>query len=50
MKKINSIDKLLIIDHINKSITQKRELSPPTFNCLFRDKVKQKYPEYELKK
>ncbi len=49
MKKINSIDKLLIIDHTNKSITQKRELNPPTFNCRFRDKVKQKYPDYELK-
>jgi hypothetical protein len=28
MKKPNSIDKLLIIDHTNKVITQKRELNP----------------------
>ena len=49
MKKIDNIDKLLIIDYNTKVITQKRELNPPTFNCLFRDKVKQKYPDYELK-
>ena len=49
MKKIDNMCKLLIIDHINKVIIQERELNPPTFNCLFRDKVKQKYPDYELK-
>ena len=49
MKKINSIDKLLIIDHTNKSITQKRELNPPSFNARFRGKVREKYPDYELK-
>ncbi len=43
------IDKLLNIDHINKVITQKRELNPPTFNARFRDKVREKYPDYELK-
>lgn len=43
------IDKLLNIDHINKVITQKRELNPPTFNSRFRDKVMEKYPDYELK-
>jgi len=49
MKKTDSIDKLLIIDHTNKVITQKRELNPPTFNGRFRDKVREKYPDYELK-
>ncbi len=49
MKKTNNMDKLLIIDHNTKVITQKRELNPPTFNCRFRDKVRQKYPDYELK-
>ena len=49
MKKTDSIDKLLIIDHINKVITQKRELNPPTFNGRFRDKVREKYPDYKLK-
>jgi len=49
MKKSDNIDKLLNIDHINKIITQKRELNPPTFNGRFRDKVREKYPDYELK-
>ena len=49
MKKTDSIDKLLIIDHTNKVITQKRELNPPTFNALFKSKVKEKYPDYKLK-
>jgi len=41
--------KLLIIDHLNKTIEQKRELNPPTFNAHFRDKVREQYPDYELK-
>jgi len=49
MKKPNSIDKLLIIDHTNKVITQKRELNPPSFNGRFRSKIREKYPDYELK-
>jgi len=49
MKKTDNMDKLLIIDHNTKVITQKRELNPPTFNGQFRDRVKQKYPDYELK-
>lgn len=49
MKKTNNIDKLLNIDHTNKIITQKRELNPPSFNGRFRDKVKENYPDYELK-
>lgn len=49
MKKINNMDKLLIIDHINKVIIQERELNPPTWNCHFRSRVKEKYPDYELK-
>lgn len=49
MKKTNRIDKLLNIDHINKVISQKRELNPPSFNGLFRDRVREKYPDYELK-
>jgi hypothetical protein len=49
MKKTDSIDKLLIIDHTNKIITQKRELNPPTTNARFRDKVREKYPDYEIK-
>ena len=49
MKKPDSIDKLLNIDHNNKVITQKRELNPPSFNSRFRGKVKEKYPDYELK-
>jgi len=48
-KKPDSIDKLLNIDHSNRVITQKRELNPPTFNGRFRDKVREKYPDYELK-
>jgi hypothetical protein len=48
MKKTDNIDKLLIIDHINKVITQKRELNPPAFNARFRDKVREKYPDYEI--
>lgn len=49
MKKTDDIDKLLIIDHLNKVITQKRKLNPPSFNCRFRGKVREKYPDYELK-
>lgn len=49
MKKNDSMDKLLIIDHINKVITQKRELNPPSVNGRFRDRVRDRYPEYELK-
>ena len=49
MKKTDSIDKLLIVDHNNNVITQKRELNPPTFNGRFRDRVREKYPDYELK-
>ena len=49
MKKTDNMDKLLISDHNTKVITQKRELNPPTFNSRFRDRVKQKYPDYELK-
>lgn len=48
-KKPDSIDKLLNIDHNNKVITQKRELNPPSFNAHFRGKVREKYPDYELK-
>lgn len=49
MKKPDSIDKLLILDHTDKIITKKRELNPPIFNARFRDKVREKYPNYELK-
>jgi len=49
MKKTDNMDKLLIIDHNTKVITQKRKLNPPTFNGRFRDKVREKYPDYELK-
>jgi hypothetical protein len=49
MKKTDNIDKLLNIDHNNKVIFQKRELNPPTFNGRFRNKVREKYPDYELK-
>ncbi len=44
-----NMKKLLIIDHLNKTIKQKRELNPPTFNAHFRDKVREQYPDYELK-
>jgi hypothetical protein len=47
--KIDNIDKFLIIDHKNKIISQKRELNPPSFNARFKDKVREKYPDYELK-
>jgi hypothetical protein len=47
--KLDNIDKLLNINHNNKVITQKRELNPPSFNARFRDKVREKYPDYELK-
>jgi len=49
MKKTDNIDKLLIIDHTNKVITQKRELNPPSFNARFCGNVREKYPDYELK-
>lgn len=49
MKKQNNIDKFLFIDHINKIIKQKTQLNPPSFNARFRDKVREKYPDYELK-
>jgi hypothetical protein len=49
MKKKDNIDKLLNINHNDKTITQKRELNPPTFNSSFRDRVRKKYPDYELK-
>ena len=49
MKKPDNVERLLIIDHTNKFISQKRELNPPTFNGRFRDKVREKYPDYELK-
>jgi hypothetical protein len=49
MKKTNKIEKLLNIDHNNKVITQKRELNPPTFNARFRDKVREEYPDYDLR-
>ena len=48
-KKPDNIDKLLNIDHSNRVITQKRELNPPSFNARFRGKVREKYPDYELK-
>ena len=44
-----NMKKLLVIDHTNKIIEQKRELNPPTFNARFRDKVREQYPDYELK-
>jgi hypothetical protein len=49
MKKQDNIDKLLFIDHINKVISQKTQLNPPSLNSRFRDKVREKYPDYELK-
>ena len=49
MKKPDKIDKLLNIDHDKKIITQKRELNPPSFNGFFKNKVREKYPNYELK-
>jgi hypothetical protein len=49
MKKTDNVDKLLNIDHSNKIITQKRELNPPSFNARFRNEVREKYPDYELK-
>ena len=44
-----NMKKLLVIDHTNKTIEQKRELNPHTFNARFRDKVREQYPGYELK-
>ena len=44
-----NMKKLLVIDHTNKTIEQKRELNTPTFNARFRDKVREQYPGYELK-
>ena len=44
-----NMKKLLVIDHTNKTIEQKRELNPPTFNARFSDKVREQYPGYELK-
>ena len=46
---MRNMKKLLVIDHTNKTIEQKRELNPPTFNARFRDKVREEYPGYELK-
>lgn len=49
MKLPDNIDKFIFVDHVNKIIIQKREFNPPTFNARFRDKVREKYPDYELK-
>ena len=49
MKSPDSIDKFLIIDHTNMVIIQKREFNPSSFNARFRSKVREKYPDYELK-
>ena len=49
MKPFKNMEKLLIIDHSNKIITQKRELNPPSFNARFRSEVKKQYPDYELR-
>ena len=43
-----NMKKLLIFDHVNKTIKQKRELNPPSWNGRFRDKVKEEYPDYTL--
>ena len=38
--------RLLVINESDKTTKQKRLLSPPTLNALFRDKVRETYPDY----
>lgn len=43
-----SVKKLIIIDEKTKTIKQKRQLNPPTFNAMFRSAVRKLYPDYTL--
>ena len=38
--------RLLVINETSKTVKQKRLLAPPTLNAMFRDKVRDEYPEY----
>jgi hypothetical protein len=38
--------RLLVIDEDAKTTKQKRLLAPPTLNAMFRDKVREVYPDY----
>ena len=38
--------RLLSINKKDKIVTQKRILAPPTLNSMFRDAVREEYPDY----
>ena len=38
--------RLLSINKTSKTVKQKRLLAPPTLNAMFRDKVREEYPDY----
>ena len=44
-----NMKRLLIFDHVNMTIEQKRQLNPPSWNGRFRDEVRKEYPDYTLK-
>ena len=41
-----NFNRLLSINNTTKTIKQKRLLAPPTLNAMFRDKVREEYPDY----
>ena len=44
-----NLKRLLVIDENAKTTKQKRLLAPPTLNALFRDKVRDAFPDYSHK-
>ena len=38
--------RLLSINKTDRVVKQKRLLAPPTLNAMFRDKVREEYPDY----
>lgn len=40
---------LIVISHKDKTVTQVRDLNPPSVNARFRDKIRREYPDYKLK-
>ena len=38
--------RLLDINKTTRTVKQKRLLAPPTLNAMFRDKVREEYPDY----
>ena len=45
--KVNfNFKRLLVVNKTSKTVKQKRLLAPPTLNAMFRDKVREEYPDY----